>query len=151
KSCRRLSGSALWCELESSFSEPPAGRKTEMNDHVCRVVGCTLSILIVNCTATADEPARVVERPQPQQSQENAPARPAEGPLKIHPTNRRYFTDGNGVAVYLTGSHTWGNLCDYPPDKYPPFDYPAYLDFLDRFHHNFIRLWPGGLDSIPSL
>jgi hypothetical protein len=68
---------------------------------------------------------------------------PARGPLRIHPTNPRYFTDSRRKAIYLTGSHTWGNLCDYPPTRWPPFDYPAYLEFLDRYHHNFIRLWAG--------
>src|SRR5262245_36354520 len=127
-------------------------KETEMNVlHVSRVLSCTIAILIVECTAPADEIGRIVEQPQSKQSPEKAPARPAKGPLKIHPTNRRYFTDGDGHAVYLTGSHTWGNLCDFPPDKYPPFDYSAYLDFLGRHHHNFIRLWPGGLDSTPSL
>ena len=46
--------------------------------------------------------------------------------------NPRYFTDGSKnadgsrKAVYLTGSHTWGNLCDYRA-KWPAFDYSAYL------------------------
>jgi hypothetical protein len=26
-----------------------------------------------------------------------------------HAENRRYFTDGSGKAIYLTGSHTWFN------------------------------------------
>jgi hypothetical protein len=67
---------------------------------------------------------------------------PARGPLRVHPDNPRYFTDGSGKAVYLTGSHTWNNLIDMgrsdPPEK---FDFNAYLDFLDRHGHNFIRLW----------
>jgi hypothetical protein len=66
----------------------------------------------------------------------------ATGPLRVHPENPRYFTDGSGKAVYLTGSHTWNNLIDMgrsdPPEK---FDFDAYLDFLDRHGHNFIRLW----------
>lgn len=75
-------------------------------------------------------------------------AEPAAGPLRVHPENPRYFTDGakqaDGTlrAVYLTGSHTWNNLVDMgrsdPPER---FDFTAYLDFLDRHHHNFIRLW----------
>jgi hypothetical protein len=75
-------------------------------------------------------------------------AGPAKGPLRVHPENPRYFTDGTQGkdgslrAVYLTGSHTWDNLVDMgrsdPPE---PFDFPAYLDFLERHHHNFIRLW----------
>jgi hypothetical protein len=72
----------------------------------------------------------------------------ARGPLRVHPDNPRYFTDGtrspDGTykAVYLTGAHTWNNLVDMgrsdPPET---FDWDAYLDFLERHHHNFIRLW----------
>ena len=77
------------------------------------------------------------------QAQTDRPARsPAGGPLRVHPENRRYFTDGSGKAVYLTGSHTWSNLVDMgaadPPGR---FDFDAYLDFLERYDHNFIRLW----------
>jgi hypothetical protein len=62
--------------------------------------------------------------------------------LRVHPGNRRYFTDGSGKAVYLTGSHTWASLVDIGPSDPPPrFDFGGYLDFLDRHHHNFIRLW----------
>lgn len=79
----------------------------------------------------------------------------ATGPVRIHPGNPRYFTDGSKKsdgslrAVYLTGSHTWGNLCDARAGR-PPFDFAGYLDFLDRYHHNFIRLWSGdGLGHQP--
>ena len=41
------------------------------------------------------------------------------GPLRPHPQNPRYFTDGSGRAIYLTGSHTWSNLQDQGP-KDPP-------------------------------
>jgi hypothetical protein len=74
--------------------------------------------------------------------------KPAAGPLRVHPHNPRYFTDGTTTtdgsprAVYLTGSHTWNNLVDMgrgdPPER---FDFDAYLDFLERRGHNFIRLW----------
>jgi len=64
------------------------------------------------------------------------------GPLRPLPANPRYFTDDGQRAVYLTGSHTWDNLQDMgESDPPPPFDYPAYLDFLARHDHNFIRLW----------
>lgn len=67
---------------------------------------------------------------------------PAAGPLRVHPDNRRYFTDGTGRAVYLTGSHVWNNLVDMGPDDPPPeFDFDAYLKFLARHGHNFVRLW----------
>jgi hypothetical protein len=63
-------------------------------------------------------------------------------PLRVHPSNPRYFTGGNGKAIYLTGSHTWSNLQDRgncnPP---PPFDYTEYLDFMQRNNHNFMRMW----------
>jgi hypothetical protein len=73
------------------------------------------------------------------QSKEPAVAR---GPLRVHPENPRYFTDGTGKAVYLTGAHTWNNLVDMGPSDPPEkFDYEAYLDFLGRHGHNFIRLW----------
>lgn len=66
----------------------------------------------------------------------------APGPLRVHPANPRYFTADGRRAVLLTGSHTWPNLVDMgrgdPPEA---FDFDAYLDFLERHGHNFIRLW----------
>lgn len=65
-----------------------------------------------------------------------------QGPLRVYPDNPRYFTDDTGRAVYLTGSHTWGNFKDMGhTDPPPPFDFEGYLDFLEQYHHNFIRLW----------
>jgi len=73
---------------------------------------------------------------------------PARHPLRIHPENPRYFTDGTTApdgslkAVYLTGSHTWNNLVDMGRSDPPgAFDFDAYLEFLEKHHHNFIRLW----------
>lgn len=70
------------------------------------------------------------------------PSQPAKGPLRVHPANPRYFTDGSGKAIYLTGAHMWNNLVDMgrsdPPEK---LDFDAYLNFLERHGHNFIRLW----------
>ncbi|MBN2476228.1 MAG: twin-arginine translocation signal domain-containing protein [Pirellulales bacterium] len=67
---------------------------------------------------------------------------PAAGPLRVHPDNRRYFTDGTGKAVYLTGSHTWSNLVDMGPTDPPePFDFAACLEWTRRLGHNFIRGW----------
>ena len=64
------------------------------------------------------------------------------GPLRVHPLNPRYFRDGSGQAVYLTGSHTWANLQERGYAGITPnFDYPAYLAFLQTFQHNCIRLW----------
>jgi hypothetical protein len=64
------------------------------------------------------------------------------GLLRVNPANPRYFSDGNGRTVYLTGSHTWANFQDTGESDPPPvFDYSAYLDFLEVNHHNFFRLW----------
>ena len=45
-------------------------------------------------------------------------------PLTVHPTNSRYFTDGSGKSIYLTGSHTWNNL--QHNEVYPSVDYDKY-------------------------
>lgn len=71
----------------------------------------------------------------------------ADRTLRVLKSNPRYFTDGSGRAVYLTGSHAWWNLvsdqtwgaCRRQPPT--PFGFPAYLDQLRRHGHNFIRLW----------
>lgn len=71
-----------------------------------------------------------------------AQGRRFKGPLRIHPQNPRYFTDDGKRAIYLTGSHTWSDLQDMGPSDPPPaFDFNAYLDFLVKHNHNFIRLW----------
>ena len=68
-------------------------------------------------------------------------AAPAAGPLRVLRSNPRYFTDGSGRAIYLTGSHTWCNLatdqgkCDPPAE----FDFRVYLDFLAGGAETFTR------------
>ena len=68
--------------------------------------------------------------------------------LRLSTVNPRYFTDGTGEYVYLTGSHVWWNLvgdrtwranCNLGAVR--PFDYDDYLDHLTDHNHNFIRLW----------
>lgn len=69
-------------------------------------------------------------------------ATPAAGPLSVHPTNPRYFTDGSGKAVYLTGSHVWNNFQDWGyTDPPPQLSYTDYLNNLTQHNHNFIRGW----------
>ncbi len=66
----------------------------------------------------------------------------ADGPLRVCEENPRYFTDGSGRAICLVGSHTWDSLQDMSPGDPPEaFGWEEYLDFLERYHHNFIRLW----------
>jgi hypothetical protein len=56
------------------------------------------------------------------------------GPLRRLATNPRYFTDGSGRAVYLTGSHNWVNFKDYGTTDPPPaMDYALFLTFLQGF------------------
>ncbi|MCQ3976260.1 MAG: hypothetical protein DPW09_22765 [Anaerolineae bacterium] len=67
---------------------------------------------------------------------------PIMGPLQVNPANPRYFTDGSGRAIYLTGSHYWLNLQDGGlTDPSPTFNYKNWLDFLQSNNHNFFRLW----------
>ena len=69
-------------------------------------------------------------------------------PLRPWQANPRYFTDGSGHAVYLTGFHTWSNLVDRGPSSPPaPFDFGAYLDRLVSDGDNLIRLWAWELPS----
>lgn len=90
------------------------------------VVAATAALLLLAAGAWAQAPS----------------AEPARGPLKVLPDNPRYFTDGSGRAVYLTGSHVWRNLKDLGPGPPPPvFDYDDYLARMKRFGHNFMRLW----------
>jgi hypothetical protein len=66
---------------------------------------------------------------------------PATGPLTVHPRNPRYFTDGSGCAIFLTGSHTWANLQDSGVAPVPTFDWEGYLAMMKSHNHNFMRLW----------
>lgn len=63
------------------------------------------------------------------------------GPLQRSLTNPRYFSDNRGNVIYLTGSHTWENLQDLVSASDPDFDYNAYLDMMEKNHHNFMRMW----------
>jgi hypothetical protein len=76
----------------------------------------------------------------------------ASGPLTVSRTNPRYFAVASSEgaverAVYLTGSHIWNNFhdglgpgrdCAKEPERN---DFDAYLAFLEKHGHNFIRLW----------
>jgi hypothetical protein len=98
-------------------------------------------ILALLClgAATAVQAAETEARLAP-----TLPQAAAKGPLRVHPANPRYFTDGSGKAILLTGSHTWGNLQDYTYETLPspqPMDFTAYLAFLKRHNHNCFRLW----------
>ena len=74
-----------------------------------------------------------------------APAK-AAGPLSVGSGNPRFFVDSNGKAVYLTGVHLNNNLVDRS-DK-PVLDFTSYLNFLQQYEHNFVRLWALGTSSV---
>jgi hypothetical protein len=72
----------------------------------------------------------------------------ATGPLRVHPTNGRYFTDGSGKAIYLAGSQSGGS--DMQEDAWPgwqapgihvPSNFPRCLDILSKHNHNVFRMW----------
>jgi hypothetical protein len=59
-----------------------------------------------------------------------------------------YSADGSLNAAYLTGLHTWYNLVDMDKADPPALpDFPAFLDFLRRYDHNFIRPWTRGSEQ----
>ena len=76
----------------------------------------------------------------------------ATGPLRVNPANHRYFTDGSGKAIYLTGAHTWSNLLDRGTLNPPKvaFDYTAYLNWMVSNNFNFMRLWTAELPNSGS-
>src|SRR5215831_4934851 len=67
-----------------------------------------------------------------------APAK-AAGPLSVGSSNPRFFVDSNSKAVYLTGVHLNNDLVDRS-DK-TVLDFTSYLNFLEQYEHNFVRLW----------
>lgn len=72
----------------------------------------------------------------------SAQAEPTNGPLRVCPDNPRYFAEADGKAVLLVGSHVWYNLVDMGPEDPPrAFDYDAYLEWMKRYNHNFMRMW----------
>jgi len=65
----------------------------------------------------------------------------AKGPLRVHPENPRYFTDGSGKAVFLAGSHMGWELQDDAWGREHTFDYDGFLDALEKHGLNLMRLW----------
>ena len=81
-----------------------------------------------------------------------ATSNPITAPLRASTNNPNYFTDGEGRAVYLTGSHTWNDFQDWGTDDSPrPFDFAAYVKMLVAHHHNFTLLWQTELPAFRGL
>jgi len=76
---------------------------------------------------------------------------PATGPLQVSASNPRYFADGSGNTIYLTGAHTWPNNKDgseiVGPCPPPLFDWTGYVNYVQSHRYNWIRLW---LTDVPS-
>ena len=74
-------------------------------------------------------------------------AQTAEGPLTVHSNNPRYFNDGSGKAVYLSGHQIFVDVQDNPYDKEFTYnwqreiDWTWYLNFARERDMNFIRNW----------
>ena len=64
---------------------------------------------------------------------------PATGPLTVSSANPRYFSDGSGRPIYLTGFHGGSELQDYAWGEV--LNYPAFLDLLVNHNLNFMRMW----------
>ena len=107
-----------------------------------RIFPAVLAAVTVGLCTRAAAPAEAAPQPPPR------PPQPAIGPLRVHPGNPRYFTDGTRAGaglrvVYLTGSHNWNNLQDTrrKDGSLVPFDYDAYLRLMVSHGHNFMRMW----------
>ncbi|MGH9847259.1 MAG: hypothetical protein ACREEM_51845, partial [Blastocatellia bacterium] len=108
-------------------------------------------VLLVAMAAAGYAAGQEAKRSQQQQitnaleqegKRDGGPEERIRGPLRVHSTNPRYFTDDGVRAVFLTGSHTWPNLVDmWTGDTPKPFDFNAYLDWMKKYDHNFMRLW----------
>jgi len=104
------------------------------------IVLTAVALIMSGCNDNSGLTAPVMDR---KFLESNEPVAPATGPLKVHPANPRYFADGSGKAIYLTGSHHWNNLVDSGEIGQPLriFDYSLYLDVLRSYKHNFMRMW----------
>jgi len=75
---------------------------------------------------------------------------PADGTLRVHPYNPRYFTDGSGKAIYLGGHQSFNDLQDkvggdllggYHSGDLLVLDWNWYVPFVRSFNLNYIRNW----------
>ena len=64
----------------------------------------------------------------------------AAGPLRVQPLNPRYLTDGVDPVTFLTGWYTMTAFQDYADGSKTNVNFTSYLDSLESFGHNFVRL-----------
>ena len=118
-----------------------------MQSTVRLVWAVTVVILLASCSETPERITRL-DFAADRTVETSATA---HGPLRVLTENPRYFTDGSGKAIFLTGSHTWDNRQDIGNRS---FEWTEYLIRLQRYNHNFVRLWvweqPKGLTTWPD-
>ncbi len=66
---------------------------------------------------------------------------PASGPLRVHPWNPRYFTDGSGKAIYLGGHRVFTEIQDNAWTKPWVLDWLRHLEFMKERNLNYLRNW----------
>ena len=98
----------------------------------------------------ADEPNDIAANASAEDHPAPAPdarqVKTASGPLRVHPTNPRYFTDNSGRALYFAGSDTYG--LNHKFDEWPTFTgswsyFVEFLDWMESHNQNFLRCWGG--------
>jgi hypothetical protein len=64
------------------------------------------------------------------------------GLLRVSPSNPSYFEDtSTGKAVYLVGTDNFRALQDWTSAGVGKFNYEGFLDYLQSYNHNFLRMW----------
>jgi hypothetical protein len=110
------------------------------------LVGAALLTFLIAAASLAGSPITAALRGA------EPPVGPVKGPLRAHPHNPRYFTDGSGKAIYLAGSHTWNTLQDWGTnDTIQPLTFPAFVQMLVKHHHNFTLIWTTELPTFHAL
>ena len=101
---------------------------------LCRYAGALIASAFLGVAATSP-----VGGALPPDASEAAPI---TVPLRASTTNSRYFTSGDGKAVYLTGSQTWNTFQDWGTHgSVQPVDFAAFVAMLRAHHHNLTFLW----------
>jgi Protein of unknown function (DUF4038)/Putative collagen-binding domain of a collagenase len=132
---------AEWIDPIAGQRQPLGNFPTKGTQSFARPAGWQDAILVVKAV---DNHARGVAEPAVVAL---PPAIPARGPLRVCPANPRYFTDGSGKAMLLTGSHTWGNLQDY---QYHRIRFIKQYEATKSKQHpvGMTATWPGGEDAL---
>ncbi|MCK5012719.1 MAG: hypothetical protein KAS66_02780 [Candidatus Omnitrophica bacterium] len=71
------------------------------------------------------------------------------GPLNLNTENTRYFRDGIGEIIYLTGGHTWGIFQDWQKVGRDYINVDGFIALLNDNNHNFTRGWVCKSTRIP--